>query len=141
MPILELEQNRSTTRRVLLTAGSGVILGLLLGIPPAYAGHAMGFSMAPFGIAVLLAGLVVGILLTILIATFLFENPVIRIRAVRLPPAVSASKSRLAREKAILDRLDSRFEKVAEQKIIWSELLDLELQDIDEQMSRIRRGG
>ncbi|MDE3168045.1 MAG: hypothetical protein KGN36_19750 [Acidobacteriota bacterium] len=50
-----------------------------------------------------------------------------------------------------LDKLDrerqscgnSSYEKAAEERIIWSELLDLELQDIDELLSRTdkTRGG
>ncbi len=57
----------------------------------------------------------------------------------------AAARRRLAREVEFLDRLDrerqsrgnSSYEKAAEERIIWSELLDLELQDIDEQLSRI----
>jgi hypothetical protein len=52
---------------------------------------------------------------------------------------------RLAEEKACLEHLDaeragrgdSGFGRSTEDKIVWGELLDLELQDIDEQVSRI----
>lgn len=54
---------------------------------------------------------------------------------------------RLAEEKAALDQLDreresqgdSNFRKTMEDRIIWGELLDLELQDFDEQLNRIRQ--
>ena len=54
-------------------------------------------------------------------------------------------RQRLAAEKAGLEQLDaererrgdSRFGRAAEDRIVWNELLDLELQDIDEHVSRI----
>jgi hypothetical protein len=56
---------------------------------------------------------------------------------------------RLAAAKAYLDHVeaerqrrgDPRWGKATEDSIVWSELLDLELQDVDEQMRRIYRGG
>ena len=56
-------------------------------------------------------------------------------------------KQRLAQEKSLLDQLDSEreyrgdssFQKTAEDRIVWGELLDLELQDFDEQLNRIRQ--
>lgn len=59
------------------------------------------------------------------------------------PP--SANRARLAGEKAYLDHLDeerarqgnSGFGMTAEERIVWGELLELELQDIDEQLSRL----
>jgi hypothetical protein len=66
----------------------------------------------------------------------------------RTPPAESHSETRrrLLEEKARLDRFqaerdrlgDPAYEKAAEDEIIWSELVELELQDIDEQLTRIR---
>jgi len=48
-------------------------------------------------------------------------------------------KARLDRFQAERDRLgDPAYEKAAEEEIIWSELVELELQDIDEQLARIR---
>jgi hypothetical protein len=57
----------------------------------------------------------------------------------------STTRQRLAEEKTCLEHLDaerayrgdSGFGKTTEDRIVWSELLDLELQDIDEQVSRI----
>jgi hypothetical protein len=54
---------------------------------------------------------------------------------------------RLAEEKACLEQLDaeraqrgdSSYGKATEDRIVWSELIDLELQDIDEQVRRICR--
>jgi hypothetical protein len=54
-------------------------------------------------------------------------------------------RQRLAEEKARLDRLDAeqelrgdaRFGKTTEDRIVWGELIELELQEIDEQVSRI----
>ena len=58
-----------------------------------------------------------------------------------------AVRKRLAAAVAALDRLDSeraryhdfRLGKTAEDRIVWGELVDLELQDIDEQVGRILR--
>jgi len=58
-----------------------------------------------------------------------------------------AVRERLAAEVAALEQLDSeraryhdfRLGKLAEDRIVWGELIDLELQDIDEQVSRIIR--
>jgi hypothetical protein len=66
----------------------------------------------------------------------------------RTPPAQpnSNARRRLAEVKARLDMLhaerdrlgDPAYEKAAEDEIIWNELIELELQDIDEQLTRIR---
>jgi hypothetical protein len=66
----------------------------------------------------------------------------------RTPQAQTKSdvQRRLAEEKARLDVLqaerdrlgDPAYEKAAEDEIIWNELVELELQDIDEQLTRIR---
>lgn len=164
MPILELKTGKSATRGFLLTTGLGVIFGLFFGVPPAYAMHAMGFSIVPFSAGVLLVGLLAGCLLAFLTVTYLFSLPTVSVRErtgaaqpVRPPERPRAARkcspsplaSRLAQEKASLDQLDLQrdsrhdtgFEKMTEQKIIWNELLDLELQDIDEQISRICQGG
>jgi len=60
-------------------------------------------------------------------------------------PGPVAIRQRLAEAKACLEDLDaerqrrgdSGFGKTTEGRIVWSELLELELQDIDEQVSRI----
>ena len=59
--------------------------------------------------------------------------------------SASTTWQRLAEEKACLEHLDaerayrgdSGFGKATEDRIVWRELLDLELQDIDEQVTRI----
>ncbi len=59
--------------------------------------------------------------------------------------SASTTWQRLAEEKARLEHLDaerasrsdSGFGKATEDRIVWRELLDLELQDIDEQVRRI----
>jgi len=56
-----------------------------------------------------------------------------------------AARERLAEAVARLERLDaererrcdSRFGRTAESRIIWGELIELELQEIDEQVNRI----
>jgi len=61
--------------------------------------------------------------------------------------ASEAVRERLAAEVAALEQLDCererchdrRLGKLTEDRIVWGELLDLELQDIDEQVSRIVR--
>jgi hypothetical protein len=53
----------------------------------------------------------------------------------------------MAEEKARLDRVeaerkarhDRSFEKVTEQRIIWNELLELELEALDERVDRMRK--
>jgi hypothetical protein len=58
---------------------------------------------------------------------------------------MQTARRRLAEAVARLERLDvererrsdSRFGKTAENRIIWGELIELELQEIDEQVSRI----
>lgn len=158
MPILEFNAGHSAARYVLLISAFGVVFGLFFGLPPAYAGHAMGLSFMPFGAGAILMGLFVGILLAFLCVTFLtsFSVPHIQVivspnihapRPVLRKRVMTALACRLAEEKARLDCLDEQresrndrgFEKLTEQRIVWGELLDLELQDIDEQMTQICR--
>ena len=145
-----------------VTAGStrwwkrGFLLGLVFSIPSAFGARALGLSWAPYGVAAITGGLVVGLLIA-LIVDALFPNT----RASTDQPSpgrmlgTGNAKSekcsaktiwqRLAEEKACLEHLDaeracrgdSGFGRTAEDKIVWGELLDLELQDIDEQVSRI----
>jgi len=61
------------------------------------------------------------------------------------PWRMQASRRRLAEAVACLERLDgererlgdSRYGKTTENRIIWGELVELELQEIDEHMRRI----
>jgi hypothetical protein len=62
---------------------------------------------------------------------------------------MQTARQRLAEAVARLERLDaererrgdSRFGRTAENRIIWGELIELELQEIDEQVSRICNSG
>jgi len=62
------------------------------------------------------------------------------------PIPTETTRQRLREAVACLERLDAererradaRFEKSTENRIVWTELIELELQEIDEQVSRIR---
>jgi hypothetical protein len=124
----------------------------------------MGVTWVPYGLVVIFSGLVVGLSLAYLAVAYLFDMPYLRIpvpvspRAPVLKPLRTESRSsanlvfsairrRLAEENVVLAKLDaererlqdSHFGTTAEQRIVWGELLELELQDIDEQVSRIRQ--
>jgi hypothetical protein len=114
----------------------------------------------PYGTAAILAGLFGGVLLAYLVIAFLADAPQPATRTSGFPgapllpqpppdgnreareSAPVAIGQRLAEENARIESLeaererlhDSRFAKTIEQRIIWSELLELELQDIDEQI-------
>ena len=164
MPVLTSDADQSAHRAILLTTGLGVIFGLFFGIPPALAARAMGLAWLPYSASVVVLGLMGGLVLAYLLVAFLHDGP----RSCQLtsgvarPPATQVQRrgesgdsgkrypcsvgQRLAEEHLVLERLcaererlhDSRFGSATEQRIIWGELLELELQDIDEQMSRIR---
>jgi len=134
----------------------GFVLGLVFSIPSAFGALALGLKWAPYGVAAITGGLVVGLLIA-LIADALFPNT--RTSTDRPSPgrllgtgnaksekcSAQTNWQRLAEEKACLEHLDaeracrgdSGFGKTTEDRIVWGELLDLELQDIDEQVSRI----
>ncbi|MBS1857695.1 MAG: hypothetical protein JST11_20165 [Acidobacteria bacterium] len=136
----------------------GPLLGLAFAIPSACGALALGLRWVPHVLAILTVGLVDALVIALL------ADSVSREAAVRRPPeaarpaaAVSPGfekrgaefRQRLLEEKEFLDRLDrerasagdSRLGKVAEERIVWNELLDLELQDIDEQLHRIAQTG
>lgn len=155
MPILELKAGQSATRFILLTSGCGVVFGLLFGLPPAYAVYSAGAPFLPWSIGALLIGLLVGYLLSFLLLSFVFRADA---TVVALPPrpsviahrvveAHTVVEVRMAEEKERLDRMeaerdvrhDRSFEKTTEQRIIWSELLELELEDLDERVDRMRK--
>jgi hypothetical protein len=150
MPTLELKLDHSPIRTVLLNC-VGVIIGVFFGIPPALGAHAMGLDWMPYGIAVITIGLVVGLLMASLVDALLPRKHPFVGRTSPAPEtnnrAESGSSKRLSEQKARLDRLaaerrqrgDSVFGKTTEDRIVWGELLDLELQDIDEQLTRICR--
>ena len=114
----------------------------------------------PFGIASITATLISGTLMA-LIADAVFplgSSPQNRERASTREQSVTVKRAgaqrartavgdRLASEKALLENLELErarkrrpgFGKAAEDRIIWSELLELEIQDIDERLQRICR--
>ena len=73
------------------------------------------------------------------------NGPVTSDRAENEPCHTKTSRQRLAEAVGRLERLDAererrgnpRFGKTAEARIIWGELIELELQEIDEQVGRI----
>jgi hypothetical protein len=138
----------------------GLVLGLAFSAPLALGARALGLRWAPYGISVIVAGLVAGLLIA-----FAADEIVPRSRisagrhsshleaaanagSVRLERPASEIQRRLTEGKAALERLQSQrqrrgnsaFGKAEEDRIVWGELLELELQDIDEQVSRICDG-
>ena len=88
-------------------------------------------------------------MIVVLIAAFalvLIAGAVVVSRRTPPPAPNSETRRRLAEEMARLqmlqverDRLgDPAYEKTVEDEIIWNELVELEIQDIDEQLTRIR---
>ncbi|HEY3835054.1 MAG TPA: hypothetical protein VGL72_00710 [Bryobacteraceae bacterium] len=155
MPILQSETGQSATRKILLTTGLGIIFGLLFGIPPALGLHTLGVAWLPS--AVITLALVVGFFLAYLIVDFVLTATTNVLPTASSPPpdppflppapkaVITAIGTRLADAKACLDGIDEERKhmgkpglgKMAEQRIVWNELLDLELQDIDEQLEHI----
>jgi hypothetical protein len=132
----------------------GWLLGLFFGIPAAWDTHTMELQGAPLGIGVVVSGVVTGLLIAFLTDTiFPPQEKRSAVRQASGEPAsapaeeckLDAIRLRLAAEKACLEDLeservrlrDSRVGRATEERVIWGELLDLELQDIDEQVSRI----
>jgi hypothetical protein len=156
MPILQRETGQSATRKILLTTALGILFGLLFGIPPALALQRLGFIRLAY-VAVAMA-LLVGLSLAYSLVGFVIAPPVAPPPTEEAPPrnttapppcanrTITAVDKRLADAKACLDAIDDErqhlgrpaFGETTEQRMIWRELLDLELQDIDEQMDRIR---
>jgi hypothetical protein len=135
------------------------VFGLAFSLPSGCGALALGLRWVPFSIAAITEDMVVALLIAFL-ADAIFpcklepsdrHSP----EPARLPGAHTTGleerctmiKQRLAGEKSLLDQLDSEreyrgdsnFQKTAEDRIIWGELLDLELQDFDEQLNRIRQ--
>lgn len=135
-------------------------LGLTGSIPLAYCVTALGWKRVPDGLALLTAGLTIGLLLA-RIAAAIGARPTVsqdqrcpgrqspsgRSRAIPETRSASILRQRIAEEAACLERLyqeristgDSGHGRNTEDRIVWGELLDLELQDIDEQVERICR--
>jgi hypothetical protein len=122
----------------------------------------MGLPWFPFGFGLILCGLLIGLSIANLIVSFVIDPPPTAsdeaVRPLPLPTVPTTVQAQPRRADAISNRLadevvrlewldeererlhDPRFGKTTEERIVWAELLDLELQDIDEQVSRIRHG-
>lgn len=141
MAILESKASQPAIGNILLTAGFGTVFGLLFGLPPAIAICATGVPWFPWGLAASIPGLIVADVLAYLVARFVFGLRLFRGRRV----ADTAAARRLGDAVEKLERFrserkrrhDPGYEKRTEDRIIWNELLDLELQDIDQQINRI----
>jgi len=142
-----------------VTAGSerwwrrGLVLGLVFSIPSAFGVLAPGVRWVPDGVAVVAIGLAAGMLIALIVDALSPSTQTANGQYSPVPEtgnarsgkcSASATWQRLAEAKACLedldaeraDRGDSSFGKATEDRIVWNELLYLELQDIDEQVSR-----
>jgi hypothetical protein len=134
------------------------LMALVLGVPSALGAHALGLRWAPHGVAVVAFGLAAGLFNT-LITNALFPRAPAQTggrfpltqrpgadRAKTGRGAANALRQRLAEEKARLEYIDAERERRGNQgfgrasgdRIVWGELLELELQIIDEELNRIR---
>jgi hypothetical protein len=138
----------------------GLLFGLVFGIPSAFGAHALGLRWVPYGVAAITGGMAAGLVMAFILDALF---PRSRKSADQLPPvseqpagadqakpeacAAKTIRQRLAEERACLEDLDAErdrrgdaaFGKTIEDRIVWGELLELELQEIDEQVSRICR--
>jgi hypothetical protein len=135
------------------------VFGVAFSLPSAYGALALGLRWEVFRIAAVTEDMVVALLIAFL-ADAIFprklepsDQPCPELACMPgAPPTGLDERSRmiqqrLAEEKLLLDQLDSEreyrgdsnFRKATEDRIIWGELLDLELQDFDEQLNRIRQ--
>lgn len=167
MPVLDLRRDQSAIRRNLLASTSGAVIGLFFGVPPAWGAHTIGLPWAPYGFAVIVIGLIAGLLIAFTLESILPRNRKTPEPEEHAPPQekspeiaapatergkvdMEVRRHRLAEEKARLDNLEeerqrrrnSAYGKVTEERIVWAELLDLELQDVDEQFTTdLDKGG
>jgi hypothetical protein len=132
MPIPETDTNQSDLLRNAIIVSWGSCIGLIFGVPPAIGAYELGLPWIPYGTGVVVVGLVVGILIACTAAAFFPRND-----EVPEEPQPLKTRRRLAQSKAALDRLAAAGSaKTLENRVIWRELLELELQDIDERRSR-----
>jgi len=133
-------------------------LALALSAPSVWGALALGLRWAPYGVAIVTFSLAAGILNTFVTNTLFprartepaaqalpAQRPAaVRPRAVKC--AAGALRQRLADEKARLEFLDAErvrrrspgFGRQSGDRIVWGELLELELQIVDEELNRIR---
>gem|GEM_PF-1483070 len=129
-----------------------------MGVLSAVAAQAFGWVWVPYGVVSITAGLAAGLFIAFL-ADALFPSKVFsahrsspasdtlgdRANLKAEPCSADTLRQRMSEEKAALEHLDaerqrrgdSRFGKTTEDRIVWGQLIDLELQEIDEQVSRI----
>ena len=161
MPIPESNANPRTTQEVVLVTAwckRGSVLGLVFSLVCACGVRFLGLPWIPHGVGLIIAGAATGFL-TALVWNLLLPrtgtsaNPpspkvesAVRPGETKTRPAVARMvQRRLAEEKACLEQIDgerelrgdSGFGRTVEERIVWGELLELELQDIDEQVNRI----
>jgi len=136
----------------------GAPVGLAFGILSAFGAHTLGLCWVPYGVASITESVTAGLLIALLLDAILprAQAPVERLlQESERPVAAGQAKSepspgvtirlRLAEETASLEDLegerkrrgDPSFGKAAEDRIVWGELLELELQEIDERVSHI----
>ncbi|HEY3838963.1 MAG TPA: hypothetical protein VGL72_20460 [Bryobacteraceae bacterium] len=114
----------------------GCCIGVLFGVPPAFGAYELGLPWLPYGVGVVVSGLVVGFLIAFTGAAF-FPHEVEPPQDMR--PLIT--RGRLAQGKASLDRLTATgSSKTLQSQIVWRELQELERQEAEEPMSSIRRG-
>ena len=122
MPILETNVDESRVVRNALIVSSGCCIGVLFGVPPAFGAWDLGLPWLPYGIGVVICGLVAGILIAFTGAAFF-------LRKAEPPQEVRQlmTRGRLAQGKASLDRLSATgSSKEVENQIVWRELAELE---------------
>ncbi len=145
----------------------GAAWGLVCGIPSAFGARALGLPWMPYAIAPVVFSIWSGAVMAFLADAFFPPAAISAGGAPSVPEGASAGavetktemcpdtpypsepvRKRLAEGNAELEYLDAerelradpRFGRTTEDRIIWSELIELELQEIDELESRICGG-
>ena len=122
------------------------VLALLFSVPTLYGAHALGLRGAAYAALILAAQMAAALLIGFLGDAIFPPRRGSRQSSTRPSGECNTSmRRRLVEAKTELDRLDRErehrgdigFGKRTEDRIIWAELLDLELQDIDERLHRI----
>jgi hypothetical protein len=129
----------------------GLVMGLACSLPTAAGALVLGLRPMPYLVIPLAGGLSTGVLIAWLSDVMFAQRPVVSELAVPVYPRpeflpegpvhqrLEEGKQRLEEIEAERQkRRDREFDREEEERIIWGELLDLELQDIDEQIRRIR---